>query len=64
VDASLDLLVQVVELVLDLLLGLSADKPPQALTGVVVAQRDGADVALVDLEGYSDRPVEVQADDC
>ena len=48
-DAGLDLVVQVVELVLDLLLGLAADKPPQAFTGVVVAQRDGADVALVDL---------------
>ena len=49
VDADLDLVVQILELVLDLLLGLAADKSPQAFTGVVVAQRDRADVALVDL---------------
>jgi hypothetical protein len=63
-DAGLDLLVQLVELVLDFGLGLAACVSPQALTVVAVAERDGADVALVDLEGYSDRPVEVQADDC
>ena len=49
VDAGLDLVVQPVELALDLLLGLAAHGPPNTLAGVAVAERDGADVALVDL---------------
>ena len=38
-----------VELVLDLLLGLAAHGPSNTLACVAVAERDGADIALVDL---------------
>ena len=48
-DAGVDLVVQLVELVLDLGLGLAADGAPEALAVAVVAERDRADVALVDL---------------
>ena len=48
-DAGVDLVVQLVELVLDLGLGLAAHGAPEALAVAVVAERDRADVALVDL---------------
>jgi hypothetical protein len=48
-DAGVDLVVQLVELVLDLGLGLAADGTPTALAVAVVAEGDRADEAVVDL---------------
>src|SRR5579859_2022564 len=48
-DARFDLVLEVVQVVFDVGLGLAGDGAPQALAGAVVAERDRADEALVGL---------------